>query len=399
MAAEAEFEIGIATADITPPVGIPLAGYGPRKGKASEEVGHRLRAEAMVVRGEGDAWALLTSDFISYSAEIVAEARKKVAEATGLAPEAILISGTHTHSGPALRGELEGEPAEYKASVPDKLAQVIIDAYGNMAPGSFEAAMTYAPELAHNRRVVQADGSVQNDWLDEEGQHSGYFDPTVLLIGVRRPDGDLDALIVNYGCHPVTLGPRSLAISADYPGYVKDHLENEGAARTVMFALAGAGNINPRVCIQVGKEYPQAMGESLAKKVQAALGEMKPLASGTVASGRAALSFVSERSRRRDPDREEDEPKETEIMALRAGGLGAVSLPGELFSQYAQKLREISPTAKTLVISLANDSVGYLPVDAALPQGGHEVNHRGAVDGIEKPIMDAAESAFAQVAE
>ena len=70
-----ELLVGVATADITPPVGAVLAGYKPR---ASEGVAHRLRAEAMVVRGGGPAGAMVTSDTLGYRGDFVAEVRGRI---------------------------------------------------------------------------------------------------------------------------------------------------------------------------------------------------------------------------------------------------------------------------------------------------------------------------------
>ena len=44
---ESKLHVGVASTDITPPVGATLVGYKPR---ASTELGHTLRAEAMVAR-------------------------------------------------------------------------------------------------------------------------------------------------------------------------------------------------------------------------------------------------------------------------------------------------------------------------------------------------------------
>lgn len=130
-----------------------------------------------------------------------------------------------------------------------------------MCPGSFEIAATKAARLGHNRPVIE-NGVCRDEWEDLAGTHTGFFDSTVLLIGVRRTDGRLDALVVNYGCHPVTLGPKNLQISADYVGCLKDEIEHNGGVGTTMFALSGAADINPRAAIRTGKETPQTMGSS-----------------------------------------------------------------------------------------------------------------------------------------
>jgi len=130
------------------------------------------------------------------------------------------------------------------------------EAWRSAVPGCFETAWTEAPHLGSNRRVLMADGTWGNEWQDPDGKHPGYFDLTVMLVGVRRPDGRLAALVVGYGCHPVTLGPSNLDISGDYPGYVKDYLENHGVAPVVSFINTGGGNINPRDAIGTGAHRP-----------------------------------------------------------------------------------------------------------------------------------------------
>jgi hypothetical protein len=392
--------IGVAAVDITPPAGVKLAGYGVRKGVATG-VGHRLRAEALVARGHGGAWALVTSDTVGYPRDLVLRVRQRIAAKTRLPAEAIMLSATHTHSGPAgmrtYDSDLQKVDLEYCRELEERLVRLVVRAAQAAKPGSFEVAWTEAPELASNRRVLRQGGAAVNEWEDPEGRHTGYYDPSVMLVAVRRPNGRRDALLVNYGCHPVTLGPRSLRISADYVGYLKDYLEARGAAGLVLFALAGAGNINPRVCIQVGAEHPRRMGERLGEIVHQATAKLHPVAAGPVAAGRQTWSLISKRDWPAGSGRKKGDVVETELLALRAGDLALVSVPGELFSEYAARLREASPLPETVVVSLANDSVGYLPTDEAMAQGGHEVTH-AAADGLEAALLEHAQKALAALA-
>jgi len=393
--------IGVASCDITPPIGVKLSGYGSRT-EPSTGIGHRLRAEALVCEGEEGAWALLTSDVIGYPRQFVLSVREKAAKKTGIPASAMLISGTHTHSGPAVRQiyrEHEEPPPldrEYTEELEEKLARLIEDAWKARKPGIFEAAWSEAPDLASNRRVQLPDGTWVNEWQDFEGKHQGYFDPSVLLVAVRRPDGKRDVLFVNYGCHPVTLGPRNLRISADYPGYLKDLLEARGVCTTAMFGLAGGGNINPRVCIMVGAEYPRRMGEALAEKVLAAVPNLSPVFPGKVSAASSEWRFL--RRPRQMPGQAtatRSEEAVTEVQALRAGDLIFLAVPGELFSEYVAIFRDASPVPVTAVVSLANDSVGYLPVDGAVPQGGHEVTH-AAAHYIQEALVSRAKDAMAR---
>ena len=396
-----QLQIGIATADITPPLGVDLAGYGPRKGSA-DSVGHPLRAEALVCRYDKNAWALVTSDVIGYPGDFVKRVRTRIAARTDLIPEAISLTAIHTHSAPsALRtysADLPEIDHQCRVEIEQRLVQLVIDANANIAPGTFEVAWASAPDLAHNRRVVGPDNVCTNEWEDPDGQHTGYYDPTVMILAVRRPDDHLAALLVNYGCHPVTLGPQSLAISSDYVGYMKDYLEEHNAADTTLFALAGAANINPRVCIHVGEEYPRTMGRALGEIVHAALPQLAPVAPGPVASHSQPWRFTPRHDGPSNTGRKKDQPYDTEVLALRAGDLAFVCLPGELFSQYAARFRELSPFPTTAVVSIANDSVGYLVTDETLTQGGLEAN-RATAEVLEQPLTEHARLALAGLAD
>ncbi|NLF30676.1 MAG: hypothetical protein GX591_07290 [Planctomycetes bacterium] len=392
------YQIGIATADITPPLGARLAGYGTPR--AADGVGHRLRAEAMVCRGEGGSWAVVTSDLVGYPRDLVESIRRRVAQRTDLPAGAVMISATHTHSGPSGvrtysgQADLAQVDLDYRPWLEDRLVELVAAAAQAVQPGRFEVAWTDARQLASNRRVASTDGVWSNEWRDPDGRHPGYVDPSVMLVGVRRQDGSLAALLVNYGCHPVTLGPRSIKISADYPGYLKDFLEAHHPHLTTMFALAGAGNINPRTCIQVGSRHPRAMGEALGEAVLAAMGKLHPLAGGPVAVSSRPWELVSKRQWRDTPGREQGKAITTEVQALRAGDLAMVAVPGELFSEYVAMFREASPLPETAVISIANDSVGYLPVDEAHGQGGHEVTHAATEAKIEQVLQQHVRDAL-----
>ncbi len=367
--------IGTATIDITPPVGALLVGYVPRRATG---LGHPLRAEALVCRQGERGWVLITGDTLGYPLEMTSEVRRRVSDRIGLPAAAVMLSATHTHSGPATilgAAEWNALDEQYLAMLPERLAALVETAWHSAAPAHFAGAWTTANELMSNRRVQTADGGWINEWDDPHGVHTGYADPSVLLVGARTGVGHLAGLLVNYGCHPVTLGSGSLDISPDYPGYLKDRLEAELPACTAHFALAGGGNIDPRVCVTIGAEYPRRMGESLAATVLDALPALASLAGGPLGAAivpwditreRDELSPVGCRRRLRG------ETFRTDVQALVAGSLLLVGVPGELFSEYNSLFRRRFPDFTTVVVSIANDFVGYLPTDDAQQQGAYE---------------------------
>ena len=57
----------------------------------------------------------------------------------------------------------------------------------------------------------------------------------------------------------------------------------------------------------------------------------------------------------------------TWVQALRIGDLGIAAVPGELLVEPGLDLKSRSPFAHTMVIELANDSIGYIPHAQAEP--------------------------------
>ena len=65
--------VGVAAVDITPPIGIILAGYHQR---ISTSIGHRLRAEALVCGTGRSRWVYISAETLGFSAIFVAALRR-----------------------------------------------------------------------------------------------------------------------------------------------------------------------------------------------------------------------------------------------------------------------------------------------------------------------------------
>jgi len=385
---DATVMVGVAAVDITPPVGIILAGYRER---VSTSIGHRLRAEALVCGTGRTRWVLISAETLGFPAAFVRTVRRAITRRTGIPGDRIMITATHTHSGPlthAPRLRRGSRESLYRQRLGDKLVALVARAAQSASPGTLETAICQADAWGHNRRVRTADSTWGNEWEDRQRRHRGYFDGSIMMLGVRRPAGHLDAVLINYGSHPVTLGPQSLAISGDYVSYLKDALERQGVAGTVLFGLGGHANINPPICIRESPRHAQAMGKAIAKVISKALAKLRPVAGQMSAA--AQVLWRLRRNRRAPsgkglPGTGRDGWLDSEIMALRAGDFGIVSVPGELFSEYVAMIRRDSPVAHTMVLSLGNDYIGYFPTDKAAQEGAYEARMAPA-PRLERPL-------------
>src|SRR5438876_5532716 len=66
-----------------------------------------------------------------------------------------------------------------------------------------------------------------------------------LLAGRVRRDGHTDATIVNYACHPTTLGWENKLISPDYVGALRETVEQHTAGAPCIFLQGASGELAP----------------------------------------------------------------------------------------------------------------------------------------------------------
>jgi neutral ceramidase len=92
---------GMALVDITPPPGVGMAGSGP-EGRRSTGYRTRLRLGALVLEDStGERIALVVGDLAHVSANLQRLAAARLVDSTGIGADRLIVSATHTHSGPA----------------------------------------------------------------------------------------------------------------------------------------------------------------------------------------------------------------------------------------------------------------------------------------------------------
>lgn len=420
--------LGVAKQEINPPMEgreVVCPVKSPALGVESD-----LCARAMVFGVPEDdrpRAALVVLDTLYAHAEIAAAIRQAAATLVpALAPESVMVASTHTHSAPPLRpfdmrehgwagrivlrrigqsGNIAQPDPEWVEKVISRAALAVAQAWQSRGPVRAGIALTEA-RLGSNRRVVDADGKATNEWTDPEGRHTGFFDPNVRFVVFRDAgDGRVRAILSGYGCHPVTLGPRNVRPSPDYPGYLVRKLEAATGAELAMHVTTGGANINPRVCLKATPEATRAMGETLADAVLASLDHALPLRVAPLVVATAPMELVLKTKlpialvellagRLSSPDQK---TITSEVQAIRLGDLVLVSAPGELFAELVVTVENLSPLPHTLVVGHANDALGYLFTDSAGREGGYEVLNGAASESIERPFLAAAMEALNKV--
>src|SRR5262245_46355507 len=166
LATAAELRVGAASEVITPPLGAPMAGYYlPRQAKGVDD---DLFAKAIVIERDGVKVAMVVCDLVTMPRKVVEEAREIIAKTPGIPADRVMISATHTHTGPiVIRGSSqdpnEGEPTtdvakQYTKSLPELIAKSVQKADAKLAPARASMAIGREEHLSFNRRYFMKDG-------------------------------------------------------------------------------------------------------------------------------------------------------------------------------------------------------------------------------------------------
>jgi hypothetical protein len=304
--------------------------------------------------------------------------------------EQVIFVSSHTHSGPTYSSNLDS----YNKAL-NRIQQVIPIAARGMTPVRIGTGWGVA-FLGHNRRALLLDGQPHMFWRDETQLPSGPVDPTVGVIRLDRRDGSPMAILVNYACHPVVLGPDNLSYSADYPSVMRNTIE-EGLNRSAMafFLQGGAGDINPyfdktpllQDAVLRMQETGRKLGDEalrVARAIHTEVAQLPAIQTKTVmvhARSRWNLEkvrVVMKERYRLDEMRaarllraEMDLPVTTLLLNHE---LAFVTMPGEPFVEFQTTLRTRSPLPNTYLLGYADGVFGYLPTIGAAVRGGYGAN-------------------------
>ena len=414
---------GTASAIITPPVGTWLEGYGG-KDHGSTGVHDDLYAHALGV-DDGDTTAgFVSCDLLGVDRKLVEQARRIAADATGMAPEHIMVAATHTHQGPAgLRFDADDELMDVTARA---IAGAIAQAHAAKRPAVLKLGSTTVESIMQNRR--------HPEWPVDA-------DLYVLLFDDVDPLQPPIAALVNGACHPTVLYSDNYLISADYPGHAVRVVEQTFPGIGMQFFNGACGNVNPNWIKQTHEEA-ERVGTVVGSAAARLIAELRPLGNThhadnirwsehiekpvtagelagdvrlRVASRNVDLPIktylsdeeydakLTEHQEQLDalgdaPDPERRRPimaqlnrYRTERMAAKrmrsregdalhpelmaisfAPGLALLGLPGEWFVESVADIRTATGIERLLVACYANHYMGYVVPEAAYEEGGYE---------------------------
>jgi hypothetical protein len=400
--AELPLQAGFAETDITPKVAkdkpVYMAGFGhDRKATAVHDP---LKARAIVLKHDKTKIALVSVDLIGLFNASVARAR---AGLPGF--DYVLVSSTHSHEGPDTLGLWgptwfkSGVDGDYRKTVEEQIVKAVRAADEAARPVTARIATAKAPELLHDNRepYVKHDELVALQFLDAK---------------TEKPIG----ILVQWNCHPETLGSKNTEISADFVGYTVKELQERHKV-PVVYLSGTVGGLMTSLKVPIKSAKGELLDDGTYAKTERYGRLIGELTDGALRKGKPVrLTPLQARTRdvflpldnrlyllarqlgvldrqafvwkgdptKADPAGPKDAKKplclQTEIAWLRLGELDVACLPGEIYPELVlDKVQDpadagadfpdapIEPAIykqlagpHRMMIGLANDEIGYI---------------------------------------
>jgi neutral ceramidase len=409
---------GHGEAVITPPLGVALSGYMVSEGREAPatEVYEDLMASALALRHEdGGTLCLLALDVIGVP-EPLRAAIARAAEELGIPAGAVQIAATHTHSGPELEEPVAGVDPERSAPWnPAAITAVLTGARAALvaALADIDTVDVHHGEavctINVNRREQGEDGVLKGlPWMGQNPD--GPADHAVRTLRLTRREAR-DIVVAVYGCHPVVLGIAT-GISPDLFGAARRRASSVLGGHRVMLLQGVSGDVNP-IIHPGSREDCERLGATLGDAIAAAVTDDVAVAVDAVAVGRIACPLPV----RQEFDNPDDDPMiadwitmwqgrsagqdgiDAHLSVARIGPLGLLGLPVELFTSIGERIRAASPLSTTLIVTLCDGKLGYLPDAGAYAEGGYEVLTTPFAPGADDVLVEAAVALLNQIAE
>ncbi|RJO63784.1 MAG: hypothetical protein C4523_19445 [Myxococcales bacterium] len=381
--------LGYGEADVSPPLGTVLGGFGAPGGVRKITAIHDplLAQAALFVNDAGEAFLLISLDSAGYFFEFgdwgpgVRELRRTIAERLAdkvtLLPEHILVASSHSHAATDLVGFWQ----RVKEGVPK-------DLLGWHVEKITEAAAAAADKLEQVELYYGETELVGYSGRDR--QCSEIIDNSVSVLQARYAGGDAPVTIVDYAKHPTVLGERNVEASADWVWGLRDVLGAQtGGPVMYLQGFVAAVHDGPKMseiegaddferAYETGRVVAEAAGsilDDLTKGETYAIrhqwGHYESPGDGEYLVTVYGLFEMPKRAITTDGTGR-FWVKTLEVSWHLLGPAEFAVFPGEGTPEYSLALKERMVSPAHFVVGLGNDCIGYLidPESAAADTSG-----------------------------
>ena len=416
------YKVGLYEREITPFFGNGIDGYFNRR--EVDGIKDKTYAKAAVIEdGSGEFFALLSVDACGIHDGLVDFVYERANKYIGIKRENLLVAATHSHTagpGKVIDGKGPEFDTYYINWLGYALADTVIAAYQARKNAKLKYTLGEAKNIAFIRNFIMKDGSFKtnpgrlNPNIEEP---IGSPDESVPVILVEDENGNKTGLIYSFGCHQDCV--EGTEASGDYSSEVANLMKDKYGREFVSVYFCGtAGNVNDVDVTKADDSDPRHyrnMGKVIFDGIEKALCEAKEL------EGDFRIATGSKLYAKRVPTPEElkefkrifesvELPENTTLDAaspqelfdacmanraieyaksatkyydikmqvIRLGTALIFALPGEVFTQYGEKIKAAFKGYDCFFACLANNNWTYMPAKECYLPGLYESLHGSA---------------------
>ncbi|MGM0771788.1 MAG: neutral/alkaline non-lysosomal ceramidase N-terminal domain-containing protein [Halobacteriota archaeon] len=410
---------GAYSTDINPDTPQFLFGY-PHVERYHTGIHDDLTTAALYVNNGSEQILFIANDIIFVSKEMTNRVREQITLKTGIAGSSIMITATHTHSGP--------KTVNYASNTADSVVPNADQSYIDLLITKMTEAGVQAKKRSEPAIIglSHADSTGIGTNRRDPGGPSNHDVPTLLVRDAA--DTHYIACMMIVSMHPTVLHEDSTLISADFHGAAKAYLKSHvfGSECVLLTHSGPCGNQSPRhVTTENTFAEVERLGTILGQAVEKVASQV---AFRNMASINTHQVFLEKLPKRTFPPLQQAEKKlsllrETiqsmrsnhepankirtiecdifgaeemvtlsrmqesgeledyyaaslpaEIHMITLGTWNFVGWSGEVFVEYALEVKQHCPN--TFVISMANgETQGYITTKEAADEGGYEASN------------------------
>jgi hypothetical protein len=401
--------VGYSQAVITPSVGTEML---EPQGQKATGIHDDLFVRVLALSDDYDTVVVATFDLVGMDLEMVSSMRESIWKSSGIAPDHVMLSTSHAHNTPVTVALGHGNRVRDRSWENDLIiitTTTVQKAIGNLQFASLSFGSD-SVQIAFNRRLMQF-----NRARMKPNPAGPVAKETSVLLCDKETGGRI--VLFNYPAHPVSVHNTSTEITADYPGFAVDYIENNmGLPTRAMFAQGCAGDINVDP-LQGGFPAATHVGGTLGRaviKASANSQEVKPAKiyshskkmhlpyrpvnletadlivkrveeglTTMVNNGASPMAMMDQRDVlhwaeivkhvAQHPDSIAGLPFEIQVISV-GKDLAIIGMTHELFVDYQLYIQAQSPFKNTLVFAYTNGCASYIPTAEAFYLNGYEIH-------------------------
>ncbi len=448
---------GFGRVNITPPIGIGLAGYF--QVRVSDGVLDELETNALALKADDSEIIMIAVDNIGFEIPVMDKIRADVSKRVGIPEDAVFVHCTHTHTGPrpAITNETtsDTDPAlaeilsDYTSVFIRKIVDSAVIAHNDLSPAKMGFGVSRAERVAFIRRYRMKDGTVKtNPGVNNPDivEPIGVLDDSVNVIRFQREKDNL--VFVNFANHPDTVGGNK--ISGDWPTLLRGVVEKAIDDTKVIFFNGAEGDVNHVNVHPVGGDFNGMFNDfdgcsrgyahtlHIARVIAGAVlkvydkveykdvdkigfvqrmydipsnkptPEEMPLARHIVEYQEAGredelpykgmmLTTMLADARRKIRLENGPDSFAMRMSAVSIGSIGIVGMPGEPFNGIGVGIKEAKDYDLVVPCCLVNGRNGYFPMNNAYEEGGYEAATSNFKAGVADRMIEAGKELLAEI--